>query len=136
MNKKSFRKLKRLELVELIYQLRKDNLEWRKRCKTLEKQLRKAEKMAEEYASHSNDEQLIRIEKMLADIQRARQPEPADEAEWPENFEDVTWEEILGESAQPEAQEPENDADADEEAQPEEDSEGGEEAEENETIQE
>lgn len=73
MNKKSFKKLKRLELVELIYQLRKDNLEWRKRCKELEKQLRKAEKIAAAYAMHSDEERLLRIEAMLAEIQRAPQ---------------------------------------------------------------
>ena len=75
MNKKSIRKLKRLELVELIYQLRKDNLEWRKRCKELEKQLHKAEKMAAAYAMRSDDERLLRIEAMLAEIQRAPQAE-------------------------------------------------------------
>jgi len=79
MKKKSFKKLKRLELVELIYQLRKDNLEWRKRCRELEKQLHKAEKMAETYAKRTDEEQLVRIESMLADIQRAKQPDTIQE---------------------------------------------------------
>ena len=79
MKKKAFRKLKRLELVELIYQLRKENLEWRKRYRELERQLEKAEQMAESYATRSDEEQLVRIETMLADIQRANQPQAAAE---------------------------------------------------------
>lgn len=75
MKKKAFGKLKRLELVELIYQLRKDNLEWRKRCKELERKLRKAEKMAVAYAANSNNERLERIENILEDIQRGRKLE-------------------------------------------------------------
>ncbi len=72
MKKKAFRKLKRLELVELIYQMRKENIDLRKRCKELERQLGRAEQMAAAYASRSDEEQLQRIESMLMDIQRAR----------------------------------------------------------------
>lgn len=75
MRKKAFRKLKRLELVELIYQLRKDNLDLRKRCRELEKQLRKAEKIALAGGSQVSEERLERIEQMLADIRRANQLE-------------------------------------------------------------
>lgn len=63
--KKSFRKLKRLELVDMIYQLRKDNLEQRRRCQELERQLAQAESMLQAYASNGNEEALGRIEEML-----------------------------------------------------------------------
>lgn len=70
--KKTFRKLKRLELVELIYQLRKDNLELRRRCKDLEKQLEKSDGLVAAYASRSDEEMLGRIESMIADLHRAQ----------------------------------------------------------------
>lgn len=70
--KKSFRSLKRLELVELIYQLRKDNLELRRRCKELERQLEKSESLVAAYANRSDEEALSRIEAMLADLHRAQ----------------------------------------------------------------
>lgn len=70
--KKSFRALKRLELVELIYQLRKDNLDLRRRCKELEKQLEKSEGLVAAYANRSDEETLSRIEAMLADLHRAQ----------------------------------------------------------------
>ena len=70
MKKKSFRKLKRLDLVELIYQMRKENIELHKRNKELERQLARAEQMAKSYASagRSDVEQLNRIEEMLASL--------------------------------------------------------------------
>lgn len=70
---KAFRKLKRLELVELIYQLRKDNLSLTRRCEELERQLRSAEKMAQAYADRSDDEALGRIESMLANVLKMQQ---------------------------------------------------------------
>lgn len=70
--KKSFRALKRLELVELIYQLRKDNLDLRRRCKELEKQLEKAEGLVATYVNRSDEEILSRIESMLEDLHRAQ----------------------------------------------------------------
>lgn len=70
--KKSFRALKRLELVELIYQLRKDNLDLRRRCKELENQLEKAEGLVAMYASRTDEEALSRIETMLADLYHAQ----------------------------------------------------------------
>lgn len=71
---KAFRKFKRLELVELIYQMRKENIDLRKRCKELERQLARSEQMAAAYAKRSDEEQLQRIESLLMDIQQARQP--------------------------------------------------------------
>lgn len=73
--KKAFRKLKRLELVELIYQLRKDNLSLSRRCEELEKQLRSAEKMAQAYVNRTDDEALSRIESMLAEMVRRQSGE-------------------------------------------------------------
>ena len=70
--KKSFRALKRLELVELIYQLRKDNIDLRRRCKEVEKQLEKSEGLVAMYASHTDEETLSRIETMLAEMHRAQ----------------------------------------------------------------
>ena len=70
--KKSFRGLKRLELVELIYQLRKDNLDLRRRCKELEKQLEKSESLVAAYANRSDEETLRRIEAMLEDLHRVQ----------------------------------------------------------------
>lgn len=66
--KQSFRSLKRLELVELIYQLRKENLDLRRHCKELEKQLEKSEKLVAAYVVAAH-EQLERtdVQKMLAD---------------------------------------------------------------------
>ena len=70
--KNSLRALKRLELVELIYQLRKENLDLRRRCKELEKQLKKSEGLVAAYANRSDEETLGRIEAMLADLHRAQ----------------------------------------------------------------
>lgn len=70
--KQSFRSLKRLELVELIYQLRKENLDLRRHCKELEKQLEKSEKLVAAYANRSDEETLRHIEAMLADLHRAQ----------------------------------------------------------------
>ena len=71
MKKKAFRKLKRLELVELLYQLRKENIELRKRNKNLAQQLEKSESIVAAYAGRTDDEQLERIEQLLKDILRA-----------------------------------------------------------------
>ena len=59
--KKSFSKLKRVELVELIYQLRKDNLELRKRLKESEQSAGQAEEMLGQI-----QESLDRVEKLYA----------------------------------------------------------------------
>lgn len=66
--KKSIRKFKRIELVELVYQLRKDNVEQRKRCAELEKQLQKTEALLQKQMSRSGDEAVARIETMLAQL--------------------------------------------------------------------
>ena len=65
---KSFRKLKRMELVELIYQLRKDNLAQRKRCEELEKQLAKTEEQLKASMAGHNSDRLQRIEGMLSEM--------------------------------------------------------------------
>lgn len=70
--KKTFKQLKRLELVELIYQLRKDNIELQRHCKELEKQLKKSENLVMAYANRTDEEALGRIEAMLADLLRAQ----------------------------------------------------------------
>lgn len=70
--KKTFRKLKRLELVQLIYQLRKENIDLRRQCRDLEKQLDKADGLVAAYASHSDSEVLGRIESMLIDLHQAQ----------------------------------------------------------------
>ena len=63
---KSLRKLKRIELVELIYQLRRDNVDQRKRVAALEKQLEKTEALLQKQMTRSGDEAIARIEDMLA----------------------------------------------------------------------
>lgn len=73
--KKTFRRLKRLELVQLIYQLRKDNLKLKKRCRRLEKQLQAAEAQI----GPEGGAALARIEQMLAELHRAYVPETAEE---------------------------------------------------------
>ena len=77
MRKKTFRKLKRLDLVELIYQMRKENIELNKRCKELERQLARAERMAQSYASagQADADQLNRIEEMLVNLQKTGRSE-------------------------------------------------------------
>ena len=70
--KKSLKKLKRLELVELIYQLRKENIELLRHNQELEKQLKKSEDLVTAYANRSDEEILSRIEAMLADLLRAQ----------------------------------------------------------------
>ena len=81
MKKKAFRKLKRLELVELLYQLRKENIELRKRNKNLAQQLEKSESIVAAYAGRSDDEQLERIENLLKDILRASTSQMEEAAE-------------------------------------------------------
>lgn len=71
MKKKAFRKLKRLELVELLYQLRKENIDLRRKNKNLAQQLEKSEQIVATYAGRTDDEQLERIENLLKDILRA-----------------------------------------------------------------
>ena len=70
--KKTLKKLKRLELMELIYQLRKENLELTRQCRELEKQLKKSEALVTAYANRSDEEILGRIEAMLTDLVRAQ----------------------------------------------------------------
>lgn len=66
---KSFRKLKRIELVELIYQLRKDNLALEEECRRLAEQL--------EAARHSavDEGAVFRLEQMVAELYEATFPE-------------------------------------------------------------
>lgn len=106
MKKKAFRKLKRLELVELLYQLRKENIDLRKKNKNLAQQLEKSEQIVAAYAGRTDDEQLERIENLLKDILRASTA-PAEEAA----------EEIDAET------EPETEDEAEEESDPEDESE-------------
>ena len=82
MKKKAFRKLKRLEIVELLYQLRKENIDLRRKNKSLAQQLEKSEQIVASYAGRTDDEQLERIENLLKDILRASTAsaeEPAEE---------------------------------------------------------
>lgn len=73
--KKSLKKLKRIELIELIYQLRKDNLAQQKRCEELENQLCKTEEQLQACMSRTNEDVLMRIESMVSELyNRASQP--------------------------------------------------------------
>jgi len=82
MERKSFRKLKRLELVEMIYQLRKDNLEQRSRVEELERQLEHTEDLLRKYTVNNNEESLHRIEEMLKQLCGiGKEPEKAGESE-------------------------------------------------------
>ena len=66
--KKSIRKLKRIELVELIYHLRRENIKLRKRCKHMAKQLEQTEQLIGAQAAQVDTEALERIERMLAKL--------------------------------------------------------------------
>lgn len=66
--KKALKKLKRIELVELIYQLRKDNLAQQKRCEELEYQLRKTEEQLQASMARTNEDALVRIESMISEL--------------------------------------------------------------------
>lgn len=66
--KKALKKLKRIELVELIYQLRKENIAQQKRCEELEIQLKKTEEQLQAYMNRADDNALERIEGMLAQL--------------------------------------------------------------------
>lgn len=63
--KRSLRRLRRIELVELIYQLRKDNAALQKRCDELEKQMEKAEEHMKNLTVRTGEEALERIEGMV-----------------------------------------------------------------------
>ena len=78
MKKKEFKKLKRLELVQLIYELRKDNIAQRKRCEELEKQLKRTEELLRESANRPEGEALLRIESLLVEIYRNQRGEAPD----------------------------------------------------------
>lgn len=73
MKKKAFRKFKRLELVELLYQLRKENIELQKQNKMLEKQLRKTEKLADSRASYTVEDLAVRFDALLEEMRRDRE---------------------------------------------------------------
>ena len=65
-NGKAFRKLKRLELVELIYQLRKENLSLEKELKRLREQLEESEVLRREYVeSRLDEETAARMEALM-----------------------------------------------------------------------
>lgn len=65
---KPFRKLKRVELVELIYELRKDNVALEKRCQGLEARLAESENQLEVSLRQPEESVLARIESMMDDI--------------------------------------------------------------------
>ena len=65
---KPFRKLKRVELVELIYELRKDNVALEKRCQGLEARLAESESQLEVSLRQPEESVLTRIESMMDDI--------------------------------------------------------------------
>ena len=65
---KAFRKLKRLELVELIYELRKRNAELEKEAQHLQDQLDESEELRRQYAANQpNEETASKIEALMAD---------------------------------------------------------------------
>ena len=66
--KKSFRKLKRIELMELVYQLRKDNIALQKRCEELEKKLEKTEEQLQACLDNTHGDAIARIEGMIAEL--------------------------------------------------------------------
>lgn len=66
---KAFRKLKRLELVELIYQLRKENLSLEKELRRLKEQLAESEVLRREYAANRPDEETTaRMETLMQEM--------------------------------------------------------------------
>ena len=66
--KKALKKLKRIELVELIYQLRKDNLAQQKRCEELEEQLCRTEEQLQACMARTDEDTLLRIESMVSEL--------------------------------------------------------------------
>lgn len=70
MKKKAFRKFKRLELVELLYQLRKENLELQRANKSLEKELRKTERLAENQGNYTVEDLAVRFDALLEEMRR------------------------------------------------------------------
>lgn len=73
MEKKAFRKFKRLELVELLYQLRKENLELQRENKSLKKQLRITEKLAENQSNYTVEDLALRLDALLEEMRRERE---------------------------------------------------------------
>lgn len=69
---KAFGKLKRVELVELIYQLRKDNLALEAECQRLSERLEAAARL------EMRDEAMHRLEQMVAALYEACFPINAD----------------------------------------------------------
>ena len=66
---KAFRKLKRLELVELIYELRKRNVELEKEVQHLKDQLDESEELRRQYAANQpNEETASKIEALVAEM--------------------------------------------------------------------
>ena len=66
---KAFRKLKRLELVELIYELRKRNAELEKEVQRLQDQLDESEELRRQYAANKpNEETASKIEALVAEM--------------------------------------------------------------------
>ena len=66
---KAFRKLKRLELVELIYELRKRNVELEKEVQQLRSQLSESEELRRQYAANQpNEETAAKIEALVAEM--------------------------------------------------------------------
>ena len=70
-------KLSRLELVELIYDIRRDNVSLQKRCKRLEEKLTQLREKAREESGNEQDEKfafmserLDHMEDLLRDIRR------------------------------------------------------------------
>ena len=66
--KKPLNKLNRYELVELIFQLRKENLDLQGRCAELEERLAHSTQMLDELVQRCDAEALARIEAMLASL--------------------------------------------------------------------
>ena len=66
---KAFRKLKRLERVELIYELRKRNAELEKEAQHLQDQLDESEELRRQYAANQpNEETASKIEALMAEM--------------------------------------------------------------------
>lgn len=65
MKKKAFRKLKRTELVDLIYELRKDNLALEEQNASLRRRLKEVERLQEAYEAAPNEAVLEKISGLL-----------------------------------------------------------------------
>lgn len=65
MRRKSFRKLKRAELVDMIYELRKDNLALEEKNDALRQRLDEMERLQEAYEAAPNEAMLEKIGGLL-----------------------------------------------------------------------